>query len=234
MSDTEVVDKVSELMETIDIVKRYRELARAMVDFAAILVIGAIASVLLVFLQGVYDVVLGFPVSGPGLPLGGIALPSNGLLSLLIVAIILGSVLGGALWVDQRVGRTKKGEWAETIKEEGPPGAMKVLSDLDWDSVFSTISSSKAAYLFYAIMKVAGYSMLVFFLLFIGGGILEVWSLLPSGPEFAAMLSVIIVLIFSKKSLQAGFDRLRSLDLLFWDLRWFYSEFKRAEFINKA
>ena len=113
------------------------------------------------------------------------------------------------------------------------PGAVKLLSELDWDSMLGAVSTSRVAYLFYAVLKMAGYSVLTFVLLFFVGGLLELWAVLPSGPGYAAALSVVLVLIFSKKSLEAGFRRLRSLDLLFWDLRWFYSEFKRAEF-NKA
>ena len=234
MSEAEVVEKVSELMGALDDVKKYRELAYAMVDFLAIFVVAVIASVLLVFLQGVYDVVYGFPTSGPGLPLGGIALPSTGLASIAIVAIILAGTLGGIVWVDRRVGRTRTGEWKKTIEEEGGvPGAVKLLSELDWDSMLGAVSTSRVAYLFYAVLKMAGYSVLTFVLLFFVGGLLELWAVLPSGPGYAAALSVVLVLIFSKKSLEAGFRRLRSLDLLFWDLRWFYSEFKRAEF-NKA
>ncbi len=49
--------------------------------------------------------------------------------------------------------------------------------------------------------------------------------LVPSVQTYLVPASVVPVLIFSRKSLEAGFKRLRSLDLLFWDLRGFYSEF---------
>jgi hypothetical protein len=232
MSEAEVVGNVSDLMQALDQVRKYRELAYAMVDFLAILVVSIIASILIIFLQGVYDITSGFPVYGPGLPLGGIALPSSGLASLAVVAIILGGILTGTLWVDRRVRRTKMGEWKKTI-EEGVPGAVRLLSELDWDSLLGTVSISRVAYLFYAMIKIVGYSLLTFVLLFFVGGVLELWSGLPSGPEYLVPISVVLVLIFSKKSLEAGFNRLRSLDLLFWDLRGFYSEFMRAEF-NKT
>jgi hypothetical protein len=232
MSEADVVENVSDLMQALDEVRKYRELAYAMVDFLAILVVSVIASILIIFLQGVYDITSGFPVYGPGLPLGGIALPSSGLASIVVVAIILGGILTGTLWVDRRVKRIKTGEWKKTI-EEGVPGAVKLLSELDWDSLLGTVSISRVAYLFYAMLKIVGYSLLTFVLLFFIGGFLELWPGLPSGPEYLVPVSVVLVLIFSKKSLEAGFNRLRSLDLLFWDLRGFYSEFKRAEF-NKA
>jgi hypothetical protein len=117
--------------------------------------------------------------------------------------------------------------------EEGVPGAVKLLSELDWESQLGMVSTSRLAYLFYAVLKVAGYSLCTYFVLDILAGFLGLWYWVPSIQEYLAPASVILVLILNKKSLETGFNRLRSLDLLFWDLRGFYSEFKRAEF-NKA
>ena len=230
MTEAEVVEQVSALMRALDDVRRYRELASAMVDFLAILVVTVTASILMIFLQGVYDVTSGFPAYGANFSLGGI--PSSNLASLAIIFIVLGGVLGGILWVDRRVRRTRTGGWEKTM-EEGVPGAVKLLSEMDWESQLSMVSTSRLAYLFYAVLKVAGYSLLTYFFLVIIGGFLGLWYVIPSGPEYLVPLSVVVVLILSKRSLEAGFNRLRSLDLLFWDLRGFYSEFKRAEF-NKT
>ena len=93
--------------------------------------------------------------------------------------------------------------------------------------------TARLAYVFYALLKVAGYSLFAYMLLAVGGALSGLLYLVPSGQYFIAPIAVVLVLIFSRKSLEAGFKRLRSLDLLFWDLRGFYSEFKRAEF-NKA
>jgi hypothetical protein len=229
MSEAEVVEKVSELMRTLDDVKRYRELAYAMVDFLAIMMVSAIAVILLTFSQGVYDVTSGFPAYGPGLFDG---IPTSGFVSLAVAVVVLAGVLGGILWVDRRVRRTKTGEWAKTM-EEGLPGAVKLLSELDWESQLGMVSTSRIAYLFYVLLKIAGYSLLTYIVLLFVGGFSGLWYLVPSGQYYVIPISVILVLIFSKKSLEAGFNRLRSLDLLFWDLRGFYSEFKRTEF-NKA
>jgi uncharacterized membrane protein len=229
MSETDVVEKVSELMRTLDDVKRYRELAYAMVDLLAIMVVSAIAVILITFSQGVYDVVSGYPAYGIGLFDG---IPTSESVSLVVIVVALAGILGGILWVDRRVRRTRTGEWAKTM-EEGLPGAVKLLSDMDWESQLGMISTSRTAYLFYALLKVAGYSLLTYIVLLFVGGFSGLWYIVPSGPYLVIPISVVVVLIFSKKSLEAGFNRLRSLDLLFWDLRWFYSEFKRAEF-NKA
>lgn len=217
MSESEVVEKVSELMRALDEVRGYRELAYAMIDFVAIMVVTVIASILIIFFQRLYDV-----INGPRFPLIGASIPF----------VVLAGFVVGAFWVDRKVKRTKTGEWEKTMKE-GVPGALKLLSELDWESQLGMVSTSRIAYLFYAVLKIVGYSLLTYILLELFGGFLGLWYWIPSGQYIPGPISVIIVLIFSKKNLEVGFNQLRSMDLLFWDLRWFYSEFKRAEF-NKA
>ena len=226
-----MVEQVSDLMRALDDVRRYRELAYAMVDFLAILVVSIIASILIIFLQGVYDVTSGISRQRRELARSS-GIPSSGFVSLAVAVIVLGGILGGILWVDRRVKRTKKGEWKKTM-EEGVPGAVRLLSELDWESQLGMVSTARIAYLFYAMLKVAGYSLLTYLVLDVVAGVSGLMYWAPSSPEYLVPASVVLVLIFSKKSLEAGFNRLRSLDLLFWDLRGFYSEFKRAEF-NKA
>jgi hypothetical protein len=151
---------------------------------------------------------------------------------LIQLSFLVGGVVVGILWVDRRVRRTKVGEWKDTLNE-GVPGALKLLTNIDWDSLLGTVSLARVAYLFYSVIKVAAYFLMTWFLLsfvfFFSGVSAPLWSSYDSIP----FLSLIIVLIFTRKSLAEGFRKLRSLDLLFWDLRWFSSEFKRAEF-NQA
>jgi hypothetical protein len=45
-------------------------------------------------------------------------------------------------------------------------------------------------------------------------------------------ISLVVVLIFTRKSLTGGLQRLDSLDQLFWDLRVFSTEFNRSQFIK--
>jgi len=231
LSDTEVVAKVRDLMRTLDDVKRYSELAHAIVDFAGIVLVSLIAGAILVIIQDSLDIVAGppsnnglvFPVSLNGFPVNPII--GSGI----VLMAILGPVLG-ILWVARRVGRTKKGEWEDTLKE-GVPGAVKLLTETDWDSQLSTINLAKTAYLLYGLIKVLAYSVLLFIVLFIAGSLSGFWFALNT--TAIAAVSVVVALIFTRKSLAEGFRRLQALDGLFWDLRWFYSEFKRAEF-NQA
>jgi hypothetical protein len=234
VSEEDVVAKVGDLMRTLDDVKRYRELAYAMVDFAAIVVVSVIAVIALTMVQFAADIVFGSPssINGQALLLfGPTSFPGSPWVFFGELIILFTGLIFGILWVDRRVGRTKVGEWKQTL-DEGAPGAIKLLSGVDWDSLLGTVSLARVSYLFYALVKVAGYFLLTTVLLsfvFLFSGFLVPVAL----NGYIPFISLVIVLLFMRKSLAEGFHRLRSLDSLFWDLRWFASEFKRAEF-NQA
>jgi len=225
-----VVAKVGDLMRTLDDVKRYRELASAMVDFVAIMVVSLIAVVVLTSLQFVADVVYGSPntLNGQALLLFGPPFPASPWIFLGELVILFSGLILGVYWVDRRVRITKVGGWKGAL-DEGAPGAIKLLSNIDWDSMLGSVSLARVSYLFYALIKVVGYFLLTtvvlsFVFLFSLG------FLFPAALSYMPFLSLVIVLLFTRKSIADGFRRLRSLDSLFWDLRWFASEFKRAEF----
>ena len=218
-------------MKALDDVKRYRELAFALVDFVGIFVIFVIAAFLWYDFQGLYSIYFGFS-SSYGVSFFGPVIPASGPASIIPFFILLAGPLVGAVWVDRRVERTKTGEWQESLKE-GVPGAIKLLDEMDWESQLSSVSLARLSFVFYAAVKVVAYFLVIGFFLsfawvFFGGLIGLGYNL-----SFVAFIALIFALIINRKGLENAFRRLRSLDLLFWDLRWFYSEFKRAEF-NKA
>jgi hypothetical protein len=230
MSEKDVVAKVGDLMRTLDDVKRYRELAYAMIDFVAIIVISVIAVIALTMLQFTIDIVFGSPnsINGQALLLFGPYFPGSPWVFFAELIILFFGLIFGVFWVDRRVRRTKVGEWKGTL-DEGTPGAIKLLSSFDWDALLGTVSLARVSYLFYALIKVVGYFLLTTVLLtfvFLFPGLLVPVAL----NGYVPFIALAIVLLFTRKSLAEGFRKLRSLDSLFWDLRWFASEFKGAEF----
>jgi len=231
VSEEDVVKKVGDLMSTLDEVKKYRELSYAMVEFVAIFAASLIIVIAINLIQNGYDIAYGWTSSGfPMTLIGG--MPTNLLLVFGSIFIPIVGLLGGYLWVSRRLRLTKVGEWREAL-DEGVPGAVKLLSGMDWDSVLSHVRGSRTACLSYELAKIVGYSVLAYFLL----SVLNIFTgMLPldlSSEGYILFLSIVAVLLLSRKGLAEGFKRLRSLDLLFWDLRVFSTEFKRAEF-NKA
>lgn len=233
MSEEEVVQKVSGLMATIDDVKRYAELGASMVDFATIMVASVVAGLALSIAQSAYDVAVGFPTDGSGsISFFGVLVPASPLVAVAVFSVFWVGLLFGAYWVQRRVKRVSSGGWRKAL-EEGVPGAVKLLSETDWDALLSTVRLARPAFLFYALLKVVGYSIAVTFLLTFGAGLGGLWYIVPLNSILLGVLSLVAVMLFMRKSLAKGYQKLQSLDLLFWDLRWFSSEFKRAEF-NQA
>jgi len=228
MTEEAVVEKVGGLMAALDDVEKYKELARAMVDFVAIFAASFIAAVLLNIAQGAYDVAYS-STSGTGSTLFG-GMPAGIVTQFGTFLIPLIGILVGTLWVSSRVGRVKGGRWKDTLGE-GTPGAVKLLSEMNWDSVLSNVRVSRVAFLLYALVKVAGYTVVTMVLLFFLSIFLPVsFFALPS--VYLFFISLVIALFFTRKSLTEGLRRLELLDQLFWDLRVFSTEFNREKFIK--
>ena len=228
MTEEAVVEKVSGLMSALDDVEKYKELARAMVDFVAIFAISIILALLLNMAQGAYDVAYA-STSGTGTTLFG-GMPAGAVTLLGSFLIPVAGILVGVYWVNGRVARVKGGAWKETLRE-GTPGAVKLLTSLNWDSVLSNTRISRVAFLLYAVIKVAGYTIVLEVLLSLLSLVFPVpFYAIPAAYLF--FLSLVIVLILTRKSLTEGFQRLVLLDQLFWDLRVFSTEFNRAEFVK--
>jgi hypothetical protein len=218
-------------MRALDDVKRYRELALALIDFVGIFVISLVAAFLWFDFEGLYAIYFGFS-SSYSVSFFGPVIPTSGPTSIFPFFILLAGFFIGILWVNRRVGRTKTGEWRESL-EEGVPGAIKLLSEMDWESQLSSVSLARLSFLFYATIKVVAYFLLIGFFfsfaeIFVAGLVGYAFN-----STFVLLTALILALIISRRGLENAFQRLRSLDLLFWDLRWFYSEFKGAKF-NKT
>jgi hypothetical protein len=218
IEEKDLNSKVSELMTTLDEVKKYKETARSIANLALILLV-AIVAVLFEY--------IGFNLY---FAIGG-EIPQNWILSgieSIISSIIIGAgFIFGVLWVNRRVRKTKVGEWRKELQDNSNLGAMKILSGLDWPSVFQDIRYSKIGFIFYGILKIVGYWILVIislsFVLSFG------LSLLHFTPNFyyVVTLSLIVAVIISRKDLQRRYTQSWALDSLLWELRWFESEFRR-------
>ena len=233
MTEKEVVAKVEELMNTLDQVKKYKALARLMVDFLVIVLLSFVAlfSLELIFnfyyLTGNFQSYFSYP------NILSLITPSMGTLSYEYTFPALGIIAAGIIiaifWVDRRLKRVKLEEWKSTLNE-GFAGALMLLQELNWDTVFDDIRASALAYGLYAAIRIIGYWVLVMVILGLPYSI--ALNLIHTGFNFylLAFISLPFVFVFSKKDLQKKYRQITSLDTLLWELRWFNSEFKSAEF----
>ena len=217
--------KVEQLMSALDQVKKYKILADSMIDFVLIVTISLIvalfvdiAGYLLLYLYGYAS---GFFT----------ITPIEFFIAILIV--ILGAFVAITV-VSQRVNRVPVGEWRKTLQgDQSVPGTLKILSELDWQSTFKDIQVSRLGFMLYGFLKVVGYWLLLSFVLFAGLGFFVLDEIhISANLDYFVYLSIValvIVLAWNWGDLKRRFNQVWSLDTLLWELRWFDSEFRRAE-----
>ena len=218
MGEREIEQKVGQLMETMDQVARYNELSRSLKGFAAVVIGSVLGGVLLLFISSL--------------------LPSSTLASVEVLVSVLSlstpviGVVGGVVYIRRRVDSVKTGEWQPTLSQ-GFPGAVRVLSELDWDRVFEEITVGRLSYSLYVLLKVGAYWAVTFLALEVSEGIVFVHILHTSPPidwfVWAALSLLVIAMAFGN-DLVRRYKELHLLDLLLWELRWFSIEVGGIEF----
>ncbi|XHH08894.1 MAG: hypothetical protein ACFCUE_15220 [Candidatus Bathyarchaeia archaeon] len=230
MSEQTVVSKVEELMQSLDQVKRYKALSHLMVDFIVIVLSSVAAffaleiAVNFLHLSGAFE---GYFEGLTTLTTRSLMSTSqNNLFAFLIPGL---GVLAGVAWVDHKLKKVEVNTWKSTM-QEGFPGALKLLQDLDWNAVLQDIRTSKIVYALYSVAKVVGNWILAALILIIPVSLGLSFIHTTLNMYLFAFLSLILALVLSRKNLQKKYQQITSLDALLWELRWFNSEFKTAEF----
>ena len=218
LGEREIEQKVGQLMETMAQVARYNELSRSLKGFAAVVIGWGLGGVLLLFISSL--------------------LPSSTLASVEVLVSVLSlstpviGVVGGVVYIRRRVDSVKTGEWQPTLTQ-GFPGAVRVLTELDWDRVFEEITVGRLSYSLYVLLKVGAYWAVTFLALEVSEGIVFVHILHTSPPidwfVWAALSLLVIAMAFGN-DLVRRYKELHLLDLLLWELRWFSIEVGGIEF----
>jgi hypothetical protein len=232
MSETAVVAKVEELMRALDQVKKYKALARLMIDFSVIVLLAFVALFSLELFFNFYYVSGNFQSYFSYPNILSIVTPSvGGFSSTSFVALIFitAGIVAGIFWIDLKLKRVKLEQWKSTLNE-GFAGALKILQELNWDTVFDDIRTSALAYGLYAAIRIIGFWVIAMVILGVPYSITLNLIHTDFNIYLLAFISLPFVFVFSKKDLQKKYRQITSLDTLLWELRWFNSEFKSAEF----
>jgi hypothetical protein len=226
LTEENLAKKMEEFMSALDQVKKYRSLVSGMVDFIIIILASFILAQLLNIIGNVLVVFSGYTT----FPINLIATISPGLLvSPLLILILLGGIIVGALWVDRKLGSVKGGQWKSTLTE-GAPGAIKLLQELKWETIFNDIKFAKLGFVLYGALKLLVYWILAFSLFGIFWGFGRSIFHMNIDTVSLVLLPLILVLVLSRKDLRQRYEQVGRLDSLLWELRWFDSEFRRADF----
>jgi hypothetical protein len=220
MTEDRVASKVSELMETLDHIKKYNAIAKSLKKF--ILIVGssiaAFLAILTVFqlyeLELVLNDTMFFVVA---------------FLSLLIP---LAGLAGGVLYMQRQISAVKIGEWRPEIAK-GFSSTLKLLVDMDWEKTLEDISIGRLGYMVYGLLKAGTYlvvTVAAFELAWNGFTLIVLHQLAWTGALFWGLIAVLVVAFALGNDLLKRYRELRALDMLVWELRWFSVEFGRAEF----
>lgn len=217
-TEEKVMAKVIELMETLDEVKKYEALARHFKEFTLII----IGSILIVILASTL------------LPYSGLLAPfepsQRFFLTFLLVLIPITGVAIGVSFVKKQINSVKTGKWKDELSH-GFPAALKLLSELNDESAFSTISSGGLNYVMYGLVKGVAYWVIAYFLAGVMFNlttyvIFHQTQMLGGASMWAALL---ITFGYLKKELSKRFNEIRAIEKLQCELRRLNHELRNTE-----
>lgn len=219
MTEESIVAKVAELMETLDEVRKYDALDRHFRKFALI-VVGSIVIMIIAYVL--------LPYSGL---LAAFNFTERFLLTHLLVLIPINGFIIGVLFIRGKINAVKTGEWKEELSH-GFPSALKILSEMNWDSFFNAVSSGGLSYVMYGLVKGAAYWTITYFALGIAFNITTYIVIHQTGALGGASIwfSLLITFAYLKKDLHRRINEIRALDKLYWELRRLSYELKSTEF----
>jgi hypothetical protein len=220
LTEENLTSKMTEFMTALDQVKAYRELTNAMADFVIISVASVAALLALNIVVNLLDLNYGYGFVTPG---------TSGWLPFFNFLILFFGVIIGVLWVRRKMSSVKTMEWKNTLNE-GAPGAIKLLQETNWEKTFNDIRFAKLGLAVYGAVKILAYWLMAFFLFVVLSSFMANIIHLSFDPISLLVIPLVFVLVLSMKDLRKRYEQVGRLDSLLWELRWFDSEFRRADF----
>lgn len=220
MTEERVASKVSELMETLDHIKKYNAIAKSLKKF--LIIVGSSIAVFLAILTV-------FEIYELELILNSTMFFVVAFLSLLIP---LGGLAFGVLYMRKQINAVKEGEWRPEISK-GFSSTLKLLVDMNWEETLEDISTGRLGYMIYGLFKAGTWlvvTVAAFELAWNGFTLIFLDQLVWVGALFWGLIAALVVAFALGNDLLKRYRELRALDMLIWELRWFSVEFGRAEF----
>jgi len=220
ITEEQVASKVSELMETLDHIKKYTAIAKSLKGF--IVIIGVSVAVFLAFLTV-------FEIYGLERVLNS---PVFFVVAFLTLLIPLVGLVCGMLYMRRQINGVEQGEWRSELAQ-GFSATLKLLVELDWEKTLEDVSIAKLGYAIYSLLKTGVYLLVLvaaFELAWNGLTLIFLRALVPVGAVFWGFIAVLVVVFVLGGDLVRRYRELYALDMLVWELRWFRVEFERAEF----
>jgi hypothetical protein len=210
--------KMKDFMTVLDQVKKYRELLASSVDFAIIIALSIVATLFVTIFSRLGLVFITY-INPNWMPID----------ATVQILVFLAGITAGVFWVNRRLKSVKAGQWRSAL-DEGTPGAIKLLQELNWDAIFTDIRYAKLGFWLYGTAKIVAYWVLTVIVFSILANILVFAIHSNVDILVVGLVSLVLVLALNRNDLRKRFNEVGRLDALLWELRWFDSEFRRADF----
>jgi hypothetical protein len=212
--EEQLSQKMTEFMSVIDQVTKYRALLNALPELAIIVCIafvGALAADVWGHLSEIFST------------------PTFIVTNLLSILFVAGGLAAAVFWGYRKMKHVKVSEWKPTLNE-GAPGAIKLLENMNWADTFKGIRYAKLGFWLYGVLRTVIAWILVFLVTIFALDSLSSIVSMRVDLQFIALFALAFVLALSVNDFKKRFDQIGRLDALLWELRWMDNDFRRNPF----
>lgn len=225
MKAEDALERMNDLMATVDTMERFKNIRNSFPEVVLIVLITFLG-----WLTGIFVINLADYITVTSL-IGSIfsGNPFSGAVLVTPIFIISGS-LAIYFTLNRAFSLQTAAEWREEL-QEGILGIIKIMSQYDWEKKLADLKIAREGFIFVAALQISLYFVIAASILLLTVGILMVIVLnLPSFYLTVLLaLSVVIAIISGRGSLKKMYDRLWSADTLIHELRRFHSDFRKRE-----
>lgn len=225
MNESDAVEKMRDLMSTMDAMERFRNIREKFPE-VVVIAMGSIFASVLIFM-GVYI----YDYYTATFFLGNIYFNSSfgvGAGVFASIAWVVGIVL--IYKTLSKAYRTIKQTNWEADLDEGSIGIIKIMSRYDWNRKLLDLRQAKQGFVLVTFLQLLLNFFFTFVFSFIGFGLLvSVLFQLSPDPYVVLILSIGITLVLGDRNLKTLYRRLWSADILIGEVGRFYSEFSERE-----
>ena len=212
--EEQLSQKMTEFMSVIDQVTKYRALLNALPDIALIVClsfVGAFAADVCGHLSEVFST------------------PTFMVTNLLSILFVAGGLAAAVFWSYRKMKHTHVGGWQPTLNE-GAPGAIKLLENMNWADTFKDIRYAKLGFWLYGVLRTVIAWLLVFFVSLFAVNSFGPTAYMRVNPLLIALFALGLVLALSVNDFKKRFDQIGRLDALLWELRWMDNDLRHNPF----
>lgn len=224
MNEEEAVDKVKELMSSIDTVTRYSDAGTKLPTVFLLFLFAVVGTNLITIAINIYDFQkVMWPMSW--ITLSSLSLSIDaGIFWLPLWAVLI--YLAYRILHKPLVGEKPK-EWEKDL-QEGIVGVMKIIEKHDWEQTLADMKKARRSFIIISALQFVVNWLLVLFFVALGTGLIEV--IFSSSISYYVIfgVSLVIVIVIGDRSIQKSFKELWYVDDLITELRWFYLGFERS------